>query len=217
MLLLAGLGNPGAEYAATRHNIGFMAVDAIVRRHGFGPWRSRFQGQIAEGRLGEDKVLALKPMTFMNLAGDAVGDAMRFFRLEPADLVVFHDDLDLAPGKLRMKQGGGHAGHNGLRSLDAHIGADYRRCRLGIGRPGERGDRVIDYVLHPFAKADGAWLNPLLDALAEAAPLLTAGKDAAFASKIALILHPPPAKPAAPGARPDKAAKSTPKEGGNGV
>lgn len=206
MRLLVGLGNPGADYAGTRHNIGFMAVDAIARRHDFAPWRSRFQGQVAEGRLGTDKVLALKPMTFMNLSGQAVGEALRFYRLEAADLVAFHDDLDLVPGKLRMKQGGGHAGHNGLRSLDAHIGPEYWRCRLGIGHPGER-DRVADYVLHPFAKSDRDWIEPLLAAIAEAAPLLAANREAAFASKVALILNPPPEKPPKPQSPPSPAAR----------
>jgi len=196
MLLLVGLGNPGPEYAHNRHNIGFMAVDEIVRRHGFAPWRARFQGLIAEGRLGSEKVLALKPLTYMNRSGAAVGEAMRFYKVSPAETVVFHDELDLAAGKLRMKQGGGHAGHNGLRSIDAHIGSGYRRCRLGIGHPGDK-ELVLGWVLHDFAKADREWLEPLLAAIGEAGPLLTAGNDAAFASKIALLLQPPkPKKPA---------------------
>ncbi|HYM30876.1 MAG TPA: aminoacyl-tRNA hydrolase [Candidatus Cybelea sp.] len=197
MLLLVGLGNPGAEHAVNRHNIGFMAVDEIVRRHDFGPYRARFQGAIAEGRLGSEKVMVLKPGTYMNRSGAAVGDAIRFYKLTAADIVVFHDEIDLVPGKLRMKLGGGTAGHNGLKSLDAHIGPDYRRCRLGIGHPGDR-DLVSVWVLHDFHKADRAWLDPLLAAVAEAAPLLTKGNDAAFASKVALLLRPPKPKPPRP-------------------
>jgi peptidyl-tRNA hydrolase, PTH1 family len=195
MLLLVGLGNPGPEHARNRHNIGFMAVDEIVRRHGFSPYRARFQSLIAEGRFGPEKVLAMKPLTYMNRSGAAVGEAMRFYKTTPGEIVVFHDELDLAPGKLRMKQGGGNAGHNGLRSIDAHIGTEYRRCRLGIGHPGDK-NLVLTWVLHDFAKADQAWLEPLIGAIGEAAPLLTAGNDAAFASKVALLLQPPKPKPA---------------------
>ena len=225
MLLLVGLGNPGADYAATRHNIGFMAVDGIVRRHGFSPWRKRFQGLTAEGQLGGEKTLALLPHTYMNLSGQAVAEAVKFYKLTASDVVVFHDDLDLPPGKLRMKLGGGHGGHNGLRSLDAHIGPAYRRCRLGIGHPGDR-ELVTHWVLHPFAKADRAWLEPLVDAVAEAAPLLAEGKDAGFASKVALILNPPKPKPPKPQkpvaaksepSRPDGATSQDPKEGDDGI
>ena len=137
MKLFVGLGNPGAKYAGNRHNIGYMAVDRIAADHGFGPWRSKFQGVISEGRLGREKVILLKPETFMNLSGQSVGEAMRFHKLEPADVIVFHDELDLAPGKCRLKTGGGHAGHNGLRSIHAHIGEAYDRVRLGIGHPGD--------------------------------------------------------------------------------
>jgi len=201
VLLLVGLGNPGQRYQANRHNVGFMAVDAIARRHDFAPERARFQGLAAEGRLGEAKALALKPMTYMNESGRSVGEAMRFFRAEPKDVVVFHDELDLAPGRFRMKVGGGAAGHNGLRSVSAHIGPDFRRARIGIGHPGDK-DRVLTWVLHDFAKADGKWLEPLLDAIADAAALLAEGNDDAFASKVALILKPPQhrPKPAAPAA-----------------
>ncbi len=194
MLLLVGLGNPGNKYADNRHNIGFMAVDEIIRHHGFATPRRRFQGLTSEGRLAGQKVLALKPQTFMNESGRSVGEAARFFKLETDHIVVFHDELDLAPGKLRVKQGGGLAGHNGLKSLAAHIGRDFRRVRLGVGHPGHK-DRVMRHVLHDFAKADDEWLDPLLAALAEAAPVLASGDDAAFASKVALILKPPEHKP----------------------
>ncbi|MDP6706945.1 MAG: aminoacyl-tRNA hydrolase [Alphaproteobacteria bacterium] len=194
MLLLVGLGNPGTEYAANRHNVGFMAVDEIVRRHGFGPARRRFQGTLAEGRLAGRKTLVLKPTTFMNASGRSVGEASRFFKLPVQDIVVFHDEIDLVAGKLRVKRGGGVAGHNGLRSIDAHIGRDFRRVRIGVGRPRLKED-VQRYVLHDFAKADRTWLEPLIDAIAEAAPLLAEDDDAGFATKVALILKPPEKKP----------------------
>ena len=153
MQLWVGLGNPGAQYARNRHNIGFMAVDAIAVAHGFGPWRAKFQGQLAEGRIGGQKLLLLKPETYMNLSGDAVRAALGFYKLTPADLTVFHDELDLPAGKLRLKAGGGHAGHNGLRSIDAHVGPDFQRVRLGIGHPGDK-HLVSPHVLGDFAKAD---------------------------------------------------------------
>ena len=190
MLLLVGLGNPGADYTRNRHNIGFMALDVLAERHAFTPWRRRFQGQVAEGRLGPEKALALKPTTYMNESGRAVGEAARFYKIEAPDIVVLHDEIDLAPGKLRMKKGGGHAGHNGLRSIHAHVGADYRRIRLGVGHPGDK-NRVKNFVLKDFGKADQDWLPDLLDAMAEAAPLLARGDDAGFASKVALIRNPP--------------------------
>ena len=185
MRLFVGLGNPGAKYARNRHNIGFMAVDRIAEDHGFAPWRGRFQGQLAEGRLGGDKVVLLKPQTFMNLSGQSVGEAMRYFRLAPGDVTVFHDELDLAPGKCRVKQGGGHAGHNGLRSLHAHIGEGYGRVRLGIGHPG-RKEAVAGYVLHDFARADEAWLDDLLRGISDGAPALAAGDAARFQNAVAL-------------------------------
>ncbi len=194
MLLLVGLGNPGSKYADNRHNIGFMAVDEIVRRHGFSPARKRFQGLVSEGRLGGEKVLALKPQTFMNESGRSVAEAARFYKIASEDIVVIHDELDLAPGKLRVKQGGGLAGHNGLRSLAAHVGKDFRRIRLGVGHPGDKG-KVMGHVLRDFAKADDEWLDPLIDAIGEAAPLLANNDDAAFATKVALILKPPVHKP----------------------
>lgn len=193
MLLIVGLGNPGPKYAFNRHNIGFMAVDAIVRRHSFSPERARFQGLIREGALAGEKVLVLKPTTYMNESGRAVGEAMRFFKLKPADVVVFHDELDLPPGKLRMKTGGGAAGHNGIRSVAAHIGDTFRRVRIGIGHPGTK-ERVLGAVLGDFSKADLKWLEPLLDAIAEAAPLLAEGKDASFANRVHLALSPEPEK-----------------------
>lgn len=149
MRLFVGLGNPGSGYSRNRHNIGFMAMDQIASDHGFGPWKSKFQGEVTEGRLGSDKVLLLKPGTFMNRSGQSVQAAMQFYKLEPSDVVVFHDELDLAPGKCRVKQGGGHAGHNGLRSIHGHIGEAYGRVRLGIGHPGHK-DKVAGYVLHDF-------------------------------------------------------------------
>ncbi|MDJ0627030.1 MAG: aminoacyl-tRNA hydrolase [Rhodobacter sp.] len=190
MKLFVGLGNPGAKYAGHRHNIGFMAVDRIAADHGFGPWRSKFQGSVSEGRLGSEKILLLKPETFMNLSGNSVAAAMRFYKLEPSDVTVFHDELDLAPGKCRVKTGGGHAGHNGLRSLHARIGADYTRVRLGIGHPGHK-DRVAAYVLHDFAKADRDWLDDLLRGLSDGAPELAAGDSGRFMNAVAMRTAPP--------------------------
>ncbi|MEX1147742.1 MAG: aminoacyl-tRNA hydrolase [Sphingomonadales bacterium] len=193
MLLLVGLGNPGPQYAGNRHNIGFMAVDAIIRRHSFSPPREKFTAFVSEGRFGSLRVTVLKPLTFMNRSGQAVGEAMRFFKLTPADIIIFHDDLDLGPGKVRVKQGGGHGGHNGLRSLDAHIGKDYWRVRLGIGHPGHR-DRVTSHVLGDFAKADADWLGRMLDAMADAAPTLADvidGKGNSFTNALATRYRPP--------------------------
>lgn len=196
-LLAVGLGNPGAAYAGNRHNIGFMAVDAIADRYGWGPFRRRFQGEMAEGSLGGRRVLLLKPTTYMNESGQAVSAAVRFFKIDVADVLVFHDELDLAAGKLRVKRGGGHAGHNGIRSIAAHLGPAFRRVRLGIGHPGDK-DRVTGHVLKDFAKSDVAWVDPLLDAVAEHFPLLARGDDAGFMSKVALTLNPPPPKPPRP-------------------
>src|SRR5687768_7828318 len=187
MLLIAGLGNPGRRYAGHRHNIGFMAAEAIHHRHGFSAWRARFEGEIAEGVLAGEKALILKPATYMNESGRAVGQAMRFYKLEPADVVVIYDELDLPPGKLRMKCGGGTAGHNGLESIEAHIGKDFRRMRIGIGHPGAK-ELVHGYVLHDFAKADREWIDPLLAALAEHAPLLAKGDDSTFMNRVHLAL-----------------------------
>lgn len=187
MLIFAGLGNPGTKYANNRHNVGFMAADAIARRHSFSPWSKKFHGLIAEGSLGGEKVLLIKPQTFMNLSGQAVGEAMRFYKLEPSDVTVFYDELDLVPGKVRIKVGGGAGGHNGIRSLDGHIGQNYRRVRIGIGHPGVK-EFVQPHVLGDFAKADKEWLEPLLDALADNAGMLAGGDDSGFMNKLALAV-----------------------------
>jgi PTH1 family peptidyl-tRNA hydrolase len=191
MHLIVGLGNPGPKYQGNRHNIGFMAVDAIVRRHGFSPWRKRFQGEASEGMLAGGKVLVLKPMTYMNESGRAAGEAMRFFDIDPAQLIVFYDELDLAPGKLRVKLGGGAAGHNGIRSLISHCGPHFVRVRMGIGHPGDKA-LVQPHVLSDFAKADQAWLSPLLDAVADHVPLLVQGEEGPFQNKVHLALNPAP-------------------------
>lgn len=190
MKLWVGLGNPGTKYAGNRHNIGFMAVDRIAADHGFGPWKKAHQGLMAEGRLGQEKVVLLKPETFMNLSGQSVRAAADFWKLGPADITVFHDELDLAPGKVRVKQGGGHAGHNGLRSIHAHLGEAYARVRLGIGHPGHK-DAVAHYVLHDFGKADQDWLDDLLRGLSDGAPALAAGDAARFMNAVSLRTAPP--------------------------
>ena len=194
MLLLVGLGNPGADRTGNRHNIGFMAVEAIARAHRFGPWRPRFEAMLAEGLLADRKTLLMKPQTYMNNSGRAVSQAVRFYKLEPGDVVVIHDELDLVPGKVRMKRGGGAAGHNGLRDIDAAIGPDYRRVRLGIGHPGHK-DLVLSYVLKDFAKADAEWLDPLMDAVADAAPYLARDDDPGFATRVAFLTQPSKPKP----------------------
>jgi PTH1 family peptidyl-tRNA hydrolase len=186
MLLWVGLGNPEPGMARQRHNIGFMAVDVIARRHGFGPWRQRFKGLCAEGMVGGAKILALKPLTYMNLSGESVQAAAAFFKIPAEDITAFHDELDLVPGKVRVKRGGGAAGHNGLRSMDRQLGTpDYWRVRLGIGHPGDK-DRVTGYVLGDFGKEDLGWLLPCLDAVADEAALLAAGKAEDFMTRIAL-------------------------------
>ncbi len=189
MLLFVGLGNPGQDYVRNRHNIGFMAIDEIVRRHAFGAGRRKFQGVMAEGALADQKVVALKPATYMNDSGRSVGEAMRFYGMEPGAVFVFHDELDLLAGKVRVKTGGGTAGHNGIRSVGAHIGNDFHRVRLGIGHPGER-DRVYRHVLGDFAKSDAAWVVPMLEAIGEHAALLATGQAASFQNKIHLALNP---------------------------
>ena len=190
MLLLVGLGNPGSKYEHNRHNVGFMALDEIVRRHSFASFRRRFHGYVAEGSLAGRSMLALKPETFMNRSGQAVQAAKAFYKLSAGEIVVLQDEIDLAAGKLRVKRGGGSAGHNGLRSIDAHIGPDYRRLRIGVGRPDSK-DVVKHHVLDDFGKADDAWLVPLLRAIAEAAPFLALDDDPGFSKKVALLLNPP--------------------------
>jgi PTH1 family peptidyl-tRNA hydrolase len=194
MLILAGLGNPEPKYAKNRHNVGFMAMGAIADRWSFGPERARFQALVREGQIptpdGLVKALTLKPQTFYNDSGRAVAEAMRFFKLAPPDVVVFYDEIDLAPGRFRMKTGGGAAGNNGVRSITAHIGADFRRARLGTGHPGHK-DLVMGHVLSDFSKADQAWLRPLLEACADAAPLLAAGDDERYQAEV-LRLAPAP-------------------------
>lgn len=179
MLLFAGLGNPGRKYLRNRHNVGFMALDRIAERHAFPAWSRKYQGLTSSGRLGGAQVLLLKPSTFMNESGRSVGAAARFFRIKPQDIIVFHDEIDLAPGKMRLKTGGGTAGHNGLRSIDRHLGKGFRRVRIGVGHPGSK-HLVTPYVLGNFSRADGDWLEPTLDAIARGAPSLATGDDAGF-------------------------------------
>lgn len=193
MHLLVGLGNPGDQYARNRHNIGFMAVDEIVRRHSFGAWRSKHQGLLADGAVGGQRVLALKPMTYMNHSGRSVGECARFFKIPPENVIVLHDEIELAPGKLRVKKGGGHAGHNGLRDIDAHIGRDYWRIRLGVGRPHDKA-LVHKWVLSDFAKADEAWLTPFLEAVAANIRLMIQGDHNGFMNRMTTALQPPSKK-----------------------
>ena len=192
-LLIAGLGNPGAEYARNRHNAGFMAVDTIHASYAFTPWRARFHGLVSEGALGGRKTWLLKPTTYMNESGRAVGEAMRFFKLPLSAVVVIHDELDLAAAKLKVKTGGGDAGNNGARSITASVGPDYRRVRIGVGHPGEKA-RVTGHVLGNFSRLDEEWLVPMLSAIAEAAPFLAKDDDAGFMNKVQLTLHPPKPK-----------------------
>jgi len=206
MKLFVGLGNPGAEHALNRHNVGFMAVDAIAATHDFPGWRQRFSGLVAEARLGREKVLLLKPQTYMNESGRAAGEAARFYKLDVDDIVVFHDELDLVPGKVRVKVGGGVAGHNGLKSLTDHLGNDYTRVRIGIGHPGHR-DMVTNYVLSNFAKADHDWLAPLLGAIAKAAPHLADGANDKFQTQVAHRTQ-AASEPQAPPTKPPAAKKS---------
>ncbi|WP_135212394.1 aminoacyl-tRNA hydrolase [Vitreimonas flagellata] len=184
MLLLVGLGNPGPKYAGNRHNIGFMAVDAIARAHGFGPWKKKFQGELAEGHIDGVRTLLLKPQTFMNESGRSVGEAANFHKLNATDIVVFYDEIDLAPGRFRMKTGGGAAGHNGIRSMIASsVGEGFRRARMGVGHPGQK-ELVHHHVLSDFHKADTDWLQKLLDACAKAAPLLAKGEDEKYQGEV---------------------------------
>lgn len=190
MKLFVGLGNPGSKYAGNRHNIGFMALDQIASDHGFDGWKGKFQGAISEGRLGSEKILLLKPETFMNRSGQSVGEAIRFYKIAPEDVTVFHDEIDLAPGKLKCKSGGGHAGHNGLRSLHAHIGDTYARVRMGVGHPGHK-DAVPTYVLKDFSKADQDWLDDMLRGISDGAIELAKGDTGRFMNAVSLRLNPP--------------------------
>jgi PTH1 family peptidyl-tRNA hydrolase len=200
-LLIAGLGNPGAEYARNRHNVGFMAADVIHDRYKFGSWSKRFQGHLADGTIGGRKVHLLKPQTYMNESGRSVGAALGFYKLPLTALVVIHDELDLAAAKLKVKTGGGDAGNNGLRSITAALGPNYRRVRIGVGHPGEK-HRVHSHVLGNFTKADEDWLVPMLDAIAEATTFLAKDDDPGFMNKVALMLNPPEKKPK-PAPKPD--------------
>ncbi len=197
MQLFVGLGNPGPKYARHRHNIGFMALDAIAGRHGFPAFRNRFRGLVSEGWLGSERVALLKPQTFMNESGRSVSAAMQFYKPGLAQVTVFHDELDLAGGKLRVKRGGGSAGHNGLRSMDRLLGPGYRRVRLGIGHPGD-SRRVTGHVLHAFDSGDSDWLMLMLDAVARSADLLAANDDANFMNRVAILTRPPPSAAPAP-------------------
>ena len=199
MLLLVGLGNPGPRYAGNRHNIGFMALEPIARRHGIGPWRRRFQGVTAEGPLGGERLVLLLPGTFMNESGRAVAEAANFYKLDVGHIVVFHDEIDLPPAKVRVKAGGGVAGHNGLRSISSHVGNDYRRVRIGVGHPGAK-DLVMPYVLGDFAKAERSWVEALCGIMADNAAMLVKGEDLVFQNKVHLAMQAqgfgePPAKP----------------------
>ena len=207
MRLFVGLGNPGDKYAGNRHNIGFMALDRIAEDHGFTPWRSKFQGEVSEGKFGSDKVILLKPMTFMNKSGQSVGEAMRFYKLDSTDITVLHDELDLAPGKCRVKAGGGHAGHNGLRSIHQHIGPHYDRVRLGIGHPGHK-DAVAGYVLRDFAKADQEWLDDLMRGISDGAEHLASDDGGKFMNAVALRVAPPRSSTSKPKPKPTPAPKA---------
>jgi PTH1 family peptidyl-tRNA hydrolase len=188
MLLFVGLGNPGAKYAHNRHNVGFMVIDEIVRRHGFQPWRRRFQGETAEGTLERERIILLKPLTYMNDSGQAVQEASNFFKLTPGEITVFHDEIELPPAKLRVKVGGGIAGHNGLRSISAHVGNDYRRVRIGVGHPGVK-ELVHGHVLNDFAKDERPWVEALRDAIADNVGLLATARDSTFQNKVHLAMQ----------------------------
>jgi peptidyl-tRNA hydrolase, PTH1 family len=194
MLILAGLGNPGPKFEKNRHNIGFMTADAIARRWGFGPWRARFQALACEGVVDGVRAILLKPQTFYNESGRAVGEAMRFFKLTPAEVIVFYDEIDLAPGRFRMKTGGGAAGNNGIRSVTAAIGEDFRRARMGTGHPGHK-DLVHGYVLSDFHKADRVWVDPLIEAVADALPFAAAGDDDRYQAEVMRLVPAPKADP----------------------
>jgi len=211
MQLWVGLGNPGAKYANNRHNIGFMALDQIADDHGFAPWRAKFQGYVTEGKLGSEKIILLKPTTFMNLSGQSIGEAMRFYKLTCEDVTVFHDELDIAPGKIKMKQGGGHAGHNGLRSTHQHITPEYARVRLGIGHPGHK-DRVAGYVLSDFAKAEADWLDDMMRGISDGARDLAAGDGSKFVNAVAMRVQPQRPNNPNPNLRPKSEPRPVKKE-----
>ena len=198
MLILVGQGNPGAKYAGNRHNLGFMVLDAIAEAHGFGPWRSKFEAEISEGRIetpeGAVRALLVKPQTFYNETGRAVSQAARFYKLGESDVTVFHDEIDLAPGRVRVKRGGGHSGNNGMRSIISHIGADVRRVRLGVGHPGNK-TKVMPYVLSDFPKGEEAWRDALLDAIAKALPFLATGEDERFQTEVLRLAPAPKSDP----------------------
>ncbi|MDB4838900.1 aminoacyl-tRNA hydrolase [Amylibacter sp.] len=194
MKLFVGLGNPGKKYTNNRHNIGFMALNQIANDHSFSPWKNKFQGQITDGKLGDEKVILLKPETFMNLSGQSVSETIKFYKIKIEDIIVFHDELDLAPAKLRVKISGGHAGHNGLRSIHQHIGADYHRVRMGIGHPGHK-DRVANYVLSDFAKNDQNWLQDLLSGISDGAIYLVNNDAGKFMNAVAMRTVPQREKP----------------------
>lgn len=206
MFLVVGLGNPGDQYAGNRHNIGFMAVDEIVRRHSFAPWRTKYQGLLCEGEIAGERVLALKPQTYMNNSGRSVGECARFFKIPPEHVIILHDELELPPGKLRLKRGGGHAGHNGLRDIDAHFGNDTWRVRLGIGRPHDKA-LVHKWVLSDFAKADAEWLAAFLDAVAKNFRLVVKGDHAGFMNRVSIATQPPKPKKDKPAVAPEKTEK----------
>jgi peptidyl-tRNA hydrolase, PTH1 family len=215
MRLVVGLGNPGPGYAGHRHNLGAMAADAIHRRHGFGPWRARFQSLASEGQVDGARLLLLKPQTYMNLSGEAVAAACRFYKIEPGDVIVIYDEIDLKPGQIRVKCGGGAGGHNGIRSIDAHLGPDYWRVRLGIGHPGAP-ELVHTYVLQDFNKSDRDWVEKLTQAVADALPLLAAGDPGRFQNKVVVLTQPPRPKPPRPEA-PEGDPEPQTKEPKNGI
>lgn len=209
MRLIVGLGNPGAKYARNRHNIGFMALDMIAADHGFAPWKGKHNGSVSEGRFGSARAVLLKPETFMNNSGQSVQAAMRFYKVDPEDVVVLHDEIDLAPGKVKYKMGGGHAGHNGLRSIHQHIGPEYGRVRLGVGHPGHK-DRVPGYVLHDFGRADQDWLDDVLRGCSDGAPDLAAGDSAKFMNAVGMRVSPQRSSTGKQAPKPNTATPTTP-------
>ena len=194
MHILVGQGNPDSKYLRNRHNLGFMVMDAIASDHGFGPWRSKFQSQVSEGKIGGEKILLMKPETFYNETGRAAQAALKFYKLEPEDVTIFHDEIDLAPGRLRVKRGGGHSGNNGIRSMIAHVGADVRRIRMGVGHPGDKS-RVMPYVLSDFSKADEVWRDALIEACSRALPMLLSESDERYQTEVMRLAPAPKRDP----------------------